>query len=176
MNFYKNVIVHRGKLLIRGVLNGKEYQEKLDFSPTLYVLSNEQTEYKTLEDGFPDVENPTEELLCITIKNQSNKQIITWGVGDFYHNRDDVTYVKCKTENELLMQFMVFWTKNYPDVITGWNTKFFDLPYLMNRIRHLHGDKVINKLSPWKLIQREEIEVRGKPQTIYDLYGIVMLD
>ena len=243
MNFYKNVIVHRGKLLIRGVLNGKEYQEKLDFSPTLYVLSNEQTEYKTLqgqnlkpirlnsiadarrfkrevetqnspifgldrfhyqyigqeypgridwsreyikiftldiettcEDGFPDVENPTEELLCITIKNQSNKQIITWGVGDFYHNRDDVTYVKCKTEDELLMQFMMFWTKNYPDVITGWNTKFFDLPYLMNRIRHLHGDKVINKLSPWKLIQREEIEVRGKPQTIYDLYGIVMLD
>ena len=30
MNFYKNVIVHRGKLLIRRVLNGKEYQEKLD--------------------------------------------------------------------------------------------------------------------------------------------------
>ena len=49
MNFYKNVIVHRGKLLIRGVLNGKEYQEKLDFSHTLYVLSNEQTEYKTLQ-------------------------------------------------------------------------------------------------------------------------------
>tara|TARA_Y100001937_G_C7133106_1_gene338570 strand:- start:369 stop:2858 length:2490 start_codon:yes stop_codon:yes gene_type:complete len=243
MNFYKNVIVHRGKLLIRGVLNGKEYQEKLDFSPTLYVLSQENTGYKTLqgqslkpmrfnsiadarrfkkevqtqnspiygldrfhyqyigqeypdridwsrdfikiftldiettcEAGFPDVENPTEELLCITIKNQSNKQIITWGVGDFYHDRDDVTYVKCKTENELLMQFMMFWTKNYPDVITGWNTKFFDLPYLMNRIRLLHGDKVINKLSPWKLIEREEIEVRGKPQTIYDLYGIVMLD
>ena len=243
MNFYKNVIVHRGKLLLRGVLNGKEYQEKLDFSPTLYVLSQENTGYKTLqgqslkpmrfnsiadarkfkkevetqnspiygldrfhyqyigqeypdridwsrdyikiftldiettcEDGFPDVENPTEELLCITIKNQSNKQIITWGVGDFYHDRDDVTYVKCKTENELLMQFMMFWTKNYPDVITGWNTKFFDLPYLMNRIRLLHGDKVINKLSPWKLIEREEIEVRGKPQTIYDLYGIVMLD
>jgi DNA polymerase elongation subunit (family B) len=243
MNFYKNVIVHRGKLLIRGVLNGKEYQEKLDFSPTLYVLSNEQTEYKTLqgqnlkpirlnsiadakrfkkevetqnspifgldrfhyqyigqeypgriewsreyikiftldiettcEAGFPDVENPTEELICITIKNQSNKQIITWGVGDFYHDRDDVTYVKCKSENELLMQFMMFWTKNYPDVISGWNTKFFDLPYLMNRIRHLHGDKVINKLSPWKLIQRDEIEVRGKVQTVYNLYGIVMLD
>ena len=243
MNFYKNVIVHRGKLLIRGVLNGKEYQEKLDFSPTLYVLSQENTGYKTLqgqslkpmrfnsiadarkfkkevetqnspiygldrfhyqyigqeypdridwsrdyikiltldiettcEDGFPDVENPTEELLCITIKNQSNKQIITWGVGDFYHDRDDVTYVKCKTENELLMQFMMFWTKNYPDVITGWNTKFFDLPYLMNRIRLLHGDKVINKLSPSKLIEREEIQVRGKPQTIYDLYRIVMLD
>ena len=31
MNFYKNVIEHRGKLLIRGVLNGKEYKEKIDF-------------------------------------------------------------------------------------------------------------------------------------------------
>ena len=27
-----------------------------------------------------------------------------------------------------------------------------------------------------KLIQRKEIEVRGKPMTVYDLYGIVMLD
>ena len=243
MNFYKNVIVHRGKLLVRGVLGGKDYSEKLDFGPTMYVLTQKESEYKTLqgqnlkpikfntisearkfkkevetenspifglerfhyqfigqeypnqidwskdyikiftldiettcENGFPDVENPQEELICITIKNQSNKKIITWGVGDFYHDRDDVTYVKCKTENELLMQFMMFWTKNYPDIITGWNTKFFDLPYLMNRIRLLHGDKVISRMSPWKLIERKEIEVRGKPMTVYDLFGITMLD
>lgn len=243
MNFYKNVIVHRGKLLVRGVLGGKDYTEKLDFGPTMYVLTQKESEYKTLqgqnlkpikfntisearkfkkevetenspifglerfhyqfigqeypnqidwskdyikiftldiettcENGFPDVENPQEELICITIKNQSNKKIITWGVGDFYHDRDDVTYVKCKTENELLMQFMMFWTKNYPDIITGWNTKFFDLPYLMNRIRLLHGDKVISRMSPWKLIERKEIEVRGKPMTVYDLFGITMLD
>ena len=30
MNFYKNVIEHKGKLLIRGVLNGKDYKEKID--------------------------------------------------------------------------------------------------------------------------------------------------
>ena len=243
MNFYKNVIVHRGKLLVRGVLGGKDYTEKLDFGPTMYVLTQKESEYKTLqgqnlkpikfntisearkfkkeietenspvfglerfhyqfigqeypnqvdwskdyikiftldiettcENGFPDVENPQEQLICITIKNQSNKKIITWGVGDFYHDRDDVTYIKCKTENELLMQFMMFWTKNYPDIITGWNTKFFDLPYLMNRIRLLHGDKVISRMSPWKLIERKEIEVRGKPMTVYDLFGITMLD
>ena len=34
---------------------------------------------------------------------------------------------------------MKFWMKNYPDVITGWNTKFFDLPYLMNRIKSQDG-------------------------------------
>ena len=49
MNFYKNVIEHRGKLLIRGVFNGKDYSEKLDFSPILYALTQEESEYKTLQ-------------------------------------------------------------------------------------------------------------------------------
>ena len=243
MNFYKNVIEHNGKLLIRGILNGKEYKDKIDFGPTLYALTQDKTEYKTLqgqflkpiqfktikdarrfkrdtatenspifgleryhyqyigkeypdaikwdkdqikiftldiettcEGGFPDVENPVEELLCITVKNQSNKQIITWGVGDFTTDRPDVTYIKCKNEKQLLFEFMKFWIKQYPDIITGWNTKFFDLPYLMNRIRLLAGDKVANRMSPWNLINREEIVVRGRPQTVYQLYGIVNLD
>ena len=243
MNFYKNVIEHKGKLLVRGIKDGKEYQEKVNYKPTFYSITQEQSEYKTLEgqnlkpiqfdsidasrrfkrdvatsnspiygleryhyqyigknfpndvewskdkikiftldiettceNGFPDVENPQEQLLCITVKNQSNKQILTWGVGDFKTDREDVTYVKCKTESHLIMEFMKFWMKNYPDVITGWNTKFFDLPYLMNRIKMIAGDKVINKMSPWHLVRREEITVMGRPQTVYTLYGTVMLD
>ena len=243
MNFYKSVIEHRGKLLVRGIHGGKDYKEKLDFGPTLYALTQQETEYKNLqgqflkpitfksidaarrfrrdvvtqnspiygleryhyqyigkeypedikwdkdfikiftldietscENGFPDVENPIEELLCITVKNQSNKQIITWGTGDYKTDRSDVTYIKCKNENQLLFEFMKFWIKNYPDVITGWNTKFFDLPYLMNRIKMIAGDKVANKMSPWGLIKSEEIVVRGRPQTVYTVYGITNLD
>ena len=243
MNFYKSVIEHRGKLLVRGIHGGKDYKEKLDFGPTLYALTQQETEYKNLqgqylkpitfknidgarkfrrevvtqnspiygleryhyqyigkeftkniewskefikiftldietscENGFPDVENPIEELLCITVKNQTNKQIITWGVGDFKTDRTDITYVKCKNEKELIFEFMKFWLKNHPDIITGWNTKFFDLPYLMNRIKLIAGDKVASRMSPWNLIQREEIQVRGRTQTVYTLYGITNLD
>ena len=243
MNFYKSVIEHKGKLLVRGIHKGKDFKEKLDFGPTLYALTQEETEYKNLqgqflkpitfksidaarrfrrdvvtqnspiygleryhyqyigkeypedikwdkdhikiftldiettcENGFPDVENPIEELLCITVKNQSNKQIITWGTGEFKTDRSDVTYIKCKNENQLLFEFMKFWIKNYPDVITGWNTKFFDLPYLMNRLKMVAGDKVANKFSPWSLIKSEEIVVRGRPQTVYTIYGITNLD
>src|SRR6056300_1226880 len=243
MNFYKSVIEHKGKLLIRGIHGGKDYKDKIDFGPTLYALTQQETEYKNLqgqflkpitfksidaarrfrrdvvtqnspiygleryhyqyigkeypedikwdkdyikiftldietscENGFPDVENPIEELLCITVKNQSNKQIITWGTGEYKTDRSDVTYVQCKNENQLLFEFMKFWIKNYPDVITGWNTKFFDLPYLMNRIKMIAGDKVANKMSPWGLIKSEEIVVRGRPQTVYTVYGITNLD
>jgi len=243
MNFYKNVIEHRGKLLVRGVHEGKEYKEKIDYKPTLYAITQEDTGFKTLkgqsvkpiqfgsiskarefkksyntdnspmygmdryqyqyisdefpdtiefskeaikiftvdiecsaENGFPDVENPTEELLAITVKNQSNKQIITWGTGEFKTDRTDVTYIRCKSEKSLIMEFMKFWIKNYPDVITGWNTKFFDIPYLFNRIRTLVDEKVIKRFSPWNLVERESIVVRGRPQTHYNIFGIVMLD
>ena len=243
MNFYKNVIEHRGKLLVRGIHEGKEYKEKIDFSPTLFAISQEDSKFKTLkgqtlkpiqfpsiskarefkrsyntdnsplygmdryqyqyianeypedmvfdkdaikiftvdiectaENGFPDVENPTEELLAITVKNQSNKQIITWGTGEFKTDRSDVTYIKCKNEKSLIMEFMKFWIKNYPDVITGWNTKFFDIPYLFNRIRNLVDEKVLKRFSPWNLVERETIVVRGRPQTYYAIFGISMLD
>ena len=52
MNFYKNVIEHKGKLLIRGVLNGKDYKEKIDYGPTLYALTQEHSQYKTLQGQF----------------------------------------------------------------------------------------------------------------------------
>jgi len=243
MNFYKNVIEYKGKLLVRGVRDNKEYKEKINFSPTLYSLTRQQTDFKTLqgeylkpitftsidaarrfrkdiatqnsptygleryhyqyinkefskqvkwskdlikiftldiecgcENGFPEVDNPIEELLCISVKNQSNKQIISWGVGEFKTDRKDVTYIQCKDEKHLIMEFMKFWLKNYPDVITGWNTKFFDLPYLMNRIKLLVGPKVANRMSPWNLISSEQIIIRGRTNTYYTLYGIAMLD
>ena len=243
MNFYKSVIEHHGKLLVRGIHDGKEYKEKINYSPTLYAMSKKQTEFKTLtgqylkpinfdsikkarefkrtystgnapiygmdryqyqyiadnypeeikwskdhikiftldiectaENGFPEVSNPIEELLAITVKNQSNKQIITWGTGDYKTDRTDVTYIKCRNEKSLIMEFMKFWMKNYPDVITGWNTKFFDLPYLCNRIKLLTDEKVVRRLSPWNLVGTEEITVRGRSQLYYDIVGIAMLD
>jgi len=243
MNFYKSVIEHRGKLLVRGIHEEKEYKERIDFGPTLYSLTQQQTEFKTLqgqylkpitfktiddarrfrrevvtdnspiygleryhyqyinkfhpdnidwdkkfikiftldietscESGFPDVQNPIEEILCITVKNQSNKQILTWGTGDYKTDRTDITYVKCKSEKELMFEFMKFWIKNYPDVTTGWNTKFFDIPYLLSRITLVAGEKVAQKISPWNLIQKEEILVRGRPQTVYEIKGITNLD
>ena len=101
-----------------------------------YTLNSDKIKQELIPryEGFPDIQNPVEELLAITVKNQSNKQIITWGTGDFKTDRTDVTYIKCRNEKSLIMEFMKFWMKNYPDVITGWNTKFFDLPYLKHSV------------------------------------------
>ena len=61
------------------------------------------------ENGFPDPEKAEEEMLSITIKNQSTKKIVVWGIGEYHTDREDVTYINCSNENELLASFMNFW-------------------------------------------------------------------
>ena len=73
------------------------YPEEIQFSKDHIKIFTLDIECSA-ENGFPDVQNPVEELLCITVKNQSNKQIITWGTGDFKTDRSDVTYIRCKSE------------------------------------------------------------------------------
>ena len=49
MNFYTNVIEHRGKLLIRGVANGQSYLSRINYEPTLFIPTKSNTEFKTLD-------------------------------------------------------------------------------------------------------------------------------
>ena len=116
-------------------------------------------------------------MLSITIKNQTTKKIVVWGIGDYHTDRDDVTYINCSNENELLAKFMNFWTKHYPDVVTGWNTEFFDIPYIINRVTKVLGeDKSKKEISPQGLISSRTVYNHGRNQQIYDITGIANLD
>ena len=128
------------------------------------------------DNGFPDPEKAEEEMLAITIKNQTTKKIIVWGLGEFKNDRDDVTYINCSNENELLANFMNFWTKHYPDVVTGWNTDFFDIPYLINRITKVLGEDRAKEFSPWGLISSRKVYNHGREQQVYDITGVANLD
>ena len=128
------------------------------------------------ENGFPQVENSIEPLLSITIKNHQNKQILVWGTGEYKNTREDVTYVHCKNEKKLIQEFLTFWQKNQPDVITGWNTEFFDIPYLCNRIKNLYDEYEIKKLSPWGNVSAREVYQMGRKHQVYDIQGVSHLD
>ena len=128
------------------------------------------------ENGFPNPHQAQEEMLSITMKNQQSKKIVVWGIGEFQNDRDDVTYIKCRTEVELLKEFLVFWEKHYPDIITGWNTEFFDIPYLCNRIKNLFGEDELKRLSPWNNVQMREVYQMGRQHQTYSIMGITGLD
>jgi DNA polymerase elongation subunit (family B) len=113
------------------------------------------------ENGFPSANLAEEPMLSITVKNHQNKKIVVFGLHEFHTDRDDVTYVQCESEVHLLKEFLVFWEKHQPDIITGWNTEFFDIPYLCNRITKLFGEDELKRLSPWGVVYSKEIYKMG---------------
>ena len=54
--------------------------------------------------------------------------------------------------------------------------EFFDIPYLVNRIKKLLGTKNANRLSPWGFIEERKVEFRGKQNQTYNIAGISTLD
>ena len=128
------------------------------------------------ENGFPAVKEAAEEMLSITIKNHQSKRIVVFGIGEFQNDRDDVTYIQCQDEVHLLKEFLVFWEKHHPDIVTGWNTEFFDIPYLCNRIKKLFGEDELKRLSPWGGVQDREVYQMGRQQQVYNIQGVAALD
>jgi DNA polymerase elongation subunit (family B) len=126
------------------------------------------------EDGFPEPSVAKEEVLIITIRDSSG--YVVFGFKDFTTTRTDVKYIKCDDEVDLLGRFMDFWVKYYPDVITGWNTSFFDIPYLVNRISIILGKDAAKKLSPWGMVHQKKVEQYGREAEIYNIMGIASLD
>jgi len=233
------------KFLVRGYEDGQSFMIKDEFSPTLFVKSNRETEYKTLggesvepikpgtvrdcrefykkyegvdgfriygndryvsqyisekypeeeikfdiskiklvtidievsaEDGFPDPESCSEEILTISIQNYNTKNIITWGRHPFEVKQKNVKYIHCETEVELLNLFLDFWTNYPPEIVTGWNIQLYDIPYICGRLARVLGEKQMKRFSPWGLVSQGEIYVSGRKQTTYDVGGITQLD
>lgn len=135
------------------------------------------------DDGFPEPDKAEHKVISITMKNNIDNTYHIWGLGDYdieksYMKTNRVVYNKYATEADLLINFITHWSQpsNVPDVITGWNTRFFDIPYLVNRIHKLLGEMYVKRLSPWGMIERKDITTMGRTQTAYELKGISNLD
>ena len=128
------------------------------------------------ENGFPQPEAADEEVLCITVKNHRTKKILVWGTYNYKNDREDVEYFHCIDEREMLEQFVGFMVSVQPDVITGWNTTFFDVPYLANRITKIFGDKMRNNMSPWDVVSEEKVTTYGREQVKFNIWGVANMD
>ena len=129
-------------------ISDKYPQEHIDFDISKIKLITLDIE-TTAEYGFPDVETCQEELLTITIQDYTTKKITTWGVKPFVVKQQNVTYIRCLDELDLLNKFITYWENEPPEVLTGWNIQLFDIPYIAGRLRKVLGEKRMKRLSPW---------------------------
>ena len=241
-DFYTNISVSGKYILFRGVENDKRVRRKIEYRPTFHLLSQEQTNVKTLsgesvkpiqpgtipdcrefleryesvdnfpifgnnrfeyayiadtypddilwdvnkisiayidievgsENGFPEPNDANESITAITIKLKGN--YFVFGCGDYVKHRDDVHYAHCRDESDLLRRFIDFWCRFHPDVVTGWNIEFFDIPYLINRITKLFGEDEAKKLSPWNKLRPYKTVKFNRELNSYSIDGVAVLD
>ena len=241
-NFYTSVQSIAGNILYRGVIDGKRVKQKIEYSPSLYIPTNKQTEYRSLdgeplmrkifgniyeakdyldkfkdvsnskiygqtryeyayiseqhpdsiewdqdkiliavvdievgsENGFPDPYDANEPITAIAITYIGSPPIVL-GCGD-YEVQGDEMYIKCRDEWTLCKKFIEIWSRKCPDVITGWNTKFFDIPYLINRFNKILGEDETKKLSPWNFIKNRTTNINGRQLIAYEIVGVASLD
>ena len=75
-----------------------------------------------------------------------------------------------------LDSFLYWWEQNTPDVITGWNVRLYDIPYLCGRMSRIMGEKKMKQLSPWKMVDHEMIGISGREYNVYSIVGVTTLD
>lgn len=150
-------------------------EETIDWNIDEICIGNLDIEVGS-ENGFPEPKYANEPLTAITLHLSSTNIYHVFACGDYKEHRDDVVYIKCEDEFKLIKAFLRLWREQYPDVLTGWNVKGFDIPYLVNRISKLFGEEIAKELSPWGVVNQREETFYGKSIPTFDLYGICVLD
>lgn len=134
---------------------------------------------------FPDPDVGDQEITAITISDSKTKKKYVWGQtyspgGKYKPHLPNVVYKEFDDEVSMLHDFVVWWSTNYPDIITGWNTRGYDVKYIINRIRLVIGDTTCNKLSPWGRITSKTSNVKRfntvVEESSYEIWGISELD
>lgn len=129
--------------------------------------------------GFPDPKFALGMVQLITIQNVHTKRCFTWGTKKYTPTKYysvNTSYTLCKSEKDLLKQFLLFWESEKPDVVTGWNIDGFDIPYLMNRIESILGREYTKKLSPWGFVDIGLKTYKGVEEISYSITGVAVLD
>jgi DNA polymerase elongation subunit (family B) len=151
------------------------YSGDIDYDPRLISIVNIDIEVAA-DQGFPDIQTADKEITAITMKKDD--MYVVLGCGEFTTDDPKVKYLKCKDESELLLKFLDVWrAKQFsPDIVTGWNIEFFDIPYIVNRIKRILGDSMAKKLSPWELLEERTVTIAGRDNQVYVPVGISLLD
>ena len=153
----------------------KEFPDEVDYDFKSMNIMSLDIEV-ACENGFPNVRECAEEMLSITVQDYATRKIKVFATKPYKNTRDDVEFILCDGEVHLLRCFLDYWIQNFPDILTGWNVDGYDVPYICGRLERLFGSKEMKLMSPWGIVKREDIEVKGREQIFYRMLGINVID
>jgi DNA polymerase elongation subunit (family B) len=136
--------------------------------------------------GFSRPSNPYAPINAITLYRTDLEAYFTiaipppeWGNKPLPDEMIADNYFIVRSERELLEQFLMLIEE--VDVLTGWNSEFFDIPYIAKRIELLFGQAALKKLGfegapapRWG--EKDRFKGSSEKELVIDLQSRVHLD
>tara|TARA_R110001632_G_scaffold126006_1_gene239503 strand:- start:433 stop:2898 length:2466 start_codon:yes stop_codon:yes gene_type:complete len=176
-----NFQVHGNSNFTAQFLNHK-HPGKIDYDSKLINVGNIDIEVQS-DDGFPEPDQAKYPVTAICYKSSQLNTYYVWGTGDYDVSKTEleldgaeVLYVKCAGETDLMLKFLNYWMHNCPDIITGWNIRLFDIPYLIKRTENILGKETVKKFSPFGITKYRQIAIKGRDMDAYEIYGVQQVD
>jgi len=131
----------------------RDYYYKDDSIPSFHNIVYLDIEIEMLGALTPQTIRAAEaEITAIALTDNNIKQKICFvlDINKELENVDqgDKYIISCSTEVELLNKFLLKWQELDPTIVVGYNSDFFDIPYLYYRIRKVLGENKAVRLSP----------------------------
>lgn len=145
-------------------------------SEILYDLSKIKVAYFDIETetegGFPDLRNPNEKINLIGVRISGVNYLLSCKQVSI----PDCNLILVASEKELIQKFFELLKKEDIDVITGWNVKLFDIPYIIGRARLFFEDSEIQSWLPFNILKERETNIGGVDYRIFEFPGYTILD
>lgn len=135
------------------------------------------------EKGFAPPEDPFNKITAISLYLDWEDRLVTLVIkpnnisedhAKIICNEFDNTFL-CDNEEDILSIFINLIEDG--DILTGWNSEGFDIPYIIGRTKMQLGKEYVKKFCHWNLMPKERTFERfGKTHKTYDLFGRVHLD
>ena len=131
------------------------------------------------ETGYSTTDNPIGKITSIAIYNKRSSK----GYVIVLDERDNVAHARkralnyeviiASTEEDLLLHFYKIYEEMQPDILTGWNIDYYDIPYLYNRTKIVLNVDFANKLSPIGIVQKSN---KKEERLKFKIAGVSALD
>jgi len=153
----------------------EKYADDVQWDKSKILIYTLDIEVAT-DDGFPDIRLANAAVTAITVYNSINDTYYVFGTGEYTPSESDkiIKYFRLDNEQEMMQVFLDWWKDNPPHIVTGWNCKFFDIPYIVNRMKYL--DLEVKHLSPIKRVVDKNVVIAGRDNMYYTIIGISTLD
>lgn len=134
------------------------------------------------DEGFPRAEDANFPVVAIAVWSTKKSKFTIFAEKSFddsfmKESGEDYEIIIEDDEAILLKKYINWLADEDPDILTGWNSNGFDIPYIVNRTRKLLGDRWVKKLSPInKVTEREERISETRTEIRYSIAGRNCLD